>query len=171
MPQIGFRASDELLAMIDARAAAFGQERSETVRNDLNQLYEAMQDVPGLAESIQLDRLRGFLARADRALTAERRLIRELLSPGEQAVIADHANGVWYTEGTILYLPYGVRDSIEMDGLDKKWVVDGPELVEKLEGFDYCALWALVDACQRYWASVSRGEQRDPRRLLEERER
>lgn len=174
MPLISFRAPEELAALIDARASSIGQERSETLREDLLALYGALALAalaPGsIAESVRADRqgLYGLVMRADRALSNARRTLRALLSPAEVALVADHANGTWYDETTLALLPHGVEDSIRHDGLAEKWGVDGPALVEKLAALDYGACWALVDVCQRYWSRVKSGEQADPGALLEE---
>lgn len=171
MPLISFRAPEELAALIDARASSIGQERSETLREDLHALYGSLTLAPGsIAESVRADRqaFYGLVMRADRLLIAERRALRALLSPAEQALIAGHANSTWYDESTISHIGFGVSESIRFDGLAEKWEVDGPALVAKLEALDYGACWALVDACQRFWSRVKCGESADPRALLDE---
>ncbi|MDO8604897.1 MAG: hypothetical protein Q7R40_00035 [Phaeospirillum sp.] len=171
MPQIGFRISDELAALIDARAASLGTERQDALRTDLHELYGALALAPGsIAESVRAHRqgVYGLVMQADRILTFGRRALRDRLSPAEVALVADHATGTWYDESTTPWLAFGVSESIRLDGLAEKWDVDGPALVAKLGALDYGACWALVDACQRFWARVKGGEQLDPRRLLEE---
>jgi hypothetical protein len=52
-----------------------------------------------------------------------------------------------------------VLEAIELHDLDRRWNVDGRELVTKLRSLDHLALFALVDAVGRFWAQpTSTGE-------------
>lgn len=90
----------------------------------------------------------------------------KLLSKDEAALIADAMNGIMTDPQTIGLLPHGIRDAIDLDKLDKKWGVDGEMLVAKLENVPLLTLAAIVDAAERFWAAVARGEDRELREML-----
>lgn len=93
-------------------------------------------------------------------LTSARRNLRKLLSDKEIALILDSLNGIAHWDTYSIQLTWaGVSDSIEMDGLDRKWEIDGPALVAKLKALDYAHAVTLVDACEVWWNRVGRGEQ------------
>lgn len=85
----------------------------------------------------------------------------------ECALILDACNGTAFMDTiSIQLLPAGVEDAIEMDGLDKKWQVDGAELMRKLNSLSYAERMALVDAISLWWDRVSNAEQPDYAELL-----
>ena len=69
----------------------------------------------------------------------------------EACLIVDSLNGSIMDANTAQVLWAGIADSIRLDGLDKKWDVDGPALVEKLQGLNVLQAMALVDAAERFW--------------------
>lgn len=77
-----------------------------------------------------------------------------VLTEPEWHLIFDAMNGTitWDSaqmlSGSVLA---NVQDGIALDGLDKKWLVDGTALVAKLGRLEYPAQVALVDACERFW--------------------
>lgn len=76
------------------------------------------------------------------------------LTEPEWHLIFDAMNGTWTQDSAQLLsgaVLANVADAIHLDGLDKKWLVDGPALVAKLTWMDYPAQVALVDACERFW--------------------
>jgi hypothetical protein len=87
------------------------------------------------------------------ALLAEaRRDLRQQFDGQECALIIDACNGVAFFDAfSVRLLPEGVRDAIEMDGLDRKWEVDGPALLAKLDVTTFAQRMALVDAIGRWW--------------------
>lgn len=48
-------------------------------------------------------------------------------------------------------IPGGVSDSIQLDGLDEKWGVDGQVLIEKLNSLSFLELMSISDVVERYW--------------------
>lgn len=166
MPQIGLRVSDALAAQIDRR----GGERAEVVREALHSLFGMEQEFGaeiregGPSHSW----LRRDLTRYHELLQRERRSLRDLLTPNEQALIVDFCNGTFWDAGSIPLLWASAEDAVRLDGLDGKWRVDGPALVAKLKALSYAGSAALIDAAERFWGRVSAGEQPDPRKLLEE---
>lgn len=91
---------------------------------------------------------------ADRYLEAVRRATPRL-TQGEWCLLWDSLNGVWMADNAGMYVmsvTQGVSDSITLDGLDRKWSVDGSALVGKLAGMSYCELMAVVDSAERFWA-------------------
>ncbi len=93
------------------------------------------------------------------ALLAEaRRDLRPQLSAQECGLILDACNGVAFLDAfSVRLLPEGVRDAVEMDGLDRKWQVDGPALLAKLQATTFTQRMALVDAIGRWWNRTTEG--------------
>jgi hypothetical protein len=63
-------------------------------------------------------------------------------------------------------LVHNIEDAIALDGLDKKWEIDGSILIQKLRGHSFAGLVALLDAVERYWAKGTRVVE-DPRAEIE----
>lgn len=86
------------------------------------------------------------------------------LSRNEAMLIIDSLNGVLHhtpeAEQTMLWA--GISDSIELDGLDGKWEVDGAALVAKLRALSLVGALAVIDASERYWVAVERDEEPTP---------
>ena len=88
----------------------------------------------------------------ERLYTLYRRAIREVpLTMAEACLIADSLNGSMMDANTAQVLWAGIADSIRLDGLAEKWDVDGPALVEKMQGLSALQAMALVDAAERFW--------------------
>ena len=123
----------ELKAAVQQRGA-----QSEIIRRDLGRYY-------------------GLIARAKREL-------REMFTVDELSLIADTLNGSILCEERVGNdLLADVADAIHLDAYDKKWEVDGPALLEKLQAIQYDARgYALADAVEFWWQRVSRGD--DPSR-------
>lgn len=97
---------------------------------------------------------------ADRYLEIVRRSM-PTLRVEEWALIFDSMNGVWMQDQAGMLggaLGLGIRDSISLDGLDKKHEVDGDALLAKLDALTYCQQVAVVDAAERFWAAPNEGE-------------
>ena len=93
------------------------------------------------------------------ALAAARRGMRSRLSEGEQGFILDALNGTLFSEPfSVGIIEHEIADAIA-DGYAEKWQVDGPALIEKLTALSYCEKLAIVDAAERWWNRVARGEQ------------
>lgn len=86
------------------------------------------------------------------------------LSESEAMLIVDALNGTIAepaaAQRTMLWA--GVADAIALDGLAEKWVVDGDALTTKLRGLSLAGSLAVIDAAERYWAAVGRGESPSP---------
>jgi hypothetical protein len=87
------------------------------------------------------------------------------LALNEWMLIMDVMNGTFTQSGAEIDaygLVHNVEDAIALDGLDKKWEIDGSILVHKLRGHSFAGLVALLDAVERYWAKGTRVVE-DPR--------
>ena len=101
-----------------------GDNRSQTINRDLERLYY-MYD----------------------------RSIRETpLEVGEACLLVDCLNGSPTDPRSAGLLWASVEDSIALEGLDKKWGVDGQKLVGKIKNMNILQQMALVDAAERFWA-------------------
>ena len=78
-------------------------------------------------------------------------------------MVLDACNGWWADPAAVinggLYLQ--VADAIQLDGLADKHGVDGGRLLDRLN-ISYAGEVAIVDACERWWLRVSRGEESPP---------
>jgi hypothetical protein len=88
----------------------------------------------------------------DRLYTLYSRALRRIgLTIDEACLIVDVLNGAIRDTRSALMFSFGVKDAIELDGLDEKWNVDGRALIEKLSTLDEISCMAIVDAAERYW--------------------
>ena len=110
-----------------------------------------------------LERLYALYARATREVP---------LSLDEARLIVDCCNGTIHDVNTARMLWASVEDACELDGLDEKWGVDGPGLVERLKNLSQVQALALVDAAERFWSlpDGARDLDSDIRRLFNLRE-
>lgn len=130
-----------LLSELDAR----GDERSGVICTDLSRYY--------------------------RLLAEARKRLREILTPAELSAVIDVQNGHWYAEALHAdEISANVEDGCR-DGLDQKWSIDGPALVEKLKRLQLLEVHALADATVRFWRAVGQGKSAsrliEPARALE----
>lgn len=67
------------------------------------------------------------------------------------------------------YLWMEVADSMKFTGLDTKWkVVDGADLVSRLQNLSLIESVTLADSISRWWPAVGEGDNtRDPYTLLD----
>jgi len=88
----------------------------------------------------------------ERLYTLYRLALREMkLTLPEAWFIVDMLNGSLvdaYSAGTLWA---SAEDACALDGLDKKWQVDGKAFVEKLKALSPVQALALVDAAERFW--------------------
>ena len=111
----------------------------------------------GDERSTQVNRM---LLRYAGLMHRERAELRKLLSDNEIACILDACNGTAFMEDvSIRLVDANVTDAIEMDGIDRKWQINGDMLIAKLEVLSTVARYALVDAVQAWWNRVGGGEQ------------
>lgn len=93
----------------------------------------------------------------------ERKQLAGQFSDGEIALICDVFNGSAFMEEISIRLAWAsVQDGIEMDGLDRKWEIDGPALIDKVKTLTFAQTVALVDAVEVWWNRIAHGEQPEP---------
>lgn len=77
----------------------------------------------------------------------------------ELMLVIDVCNGLMLTPGIAgQHLPANVSDGIALDGLDKKWEIDGKALVAKLRGLSLAQLAIIEVWAQGFWESSNTGE-------------
>ena len=76
--------------------------------------------------------------------------VKQLTLP-EAWFIVDMLNGTMMDANTAGLLWADAEDACALDGLDKKWQVDGKAFVEKLKALSPVQALALVDAAERFW--------------------
>lgn len=77
-----------------------------------------------------------------------------LFSEAEQNAMRDCCNGTWFEPvfaGSVLA---NVSDAIPLDGLDKKWEIDGKVLITKLESLDLAHEVALIESIEQFWRNT-----------------
>ena len=88
----------------------------------------------------------------ERLYTLYRLALREVkLTLPEAWFLVDMLNGSLvdaYSAGTLWA---SAEDACALDGLDKKWKIDGKVFVEKLKRLSDIQALALVDAAERFW--------------------
>lgn len=85
---------------------------------------------------------------------------RSQLSDAECSLILDATNGTAFADTfSLSHLWAEIADAVSLDGLDRKWSVDGAALVEKIRSSGMIGQAALIDASERWWRRVANGEQ------------
>lgn len=88
----------------------------------------------------------------ERLYTLYRLALREVkLTLPECWFLVDMLNGSLMDANTAGLLWADAEDACALDGLDKKWQVDGKAFVEKLKKLSDAQALALVDATERFW--------------------
>lgn len=85
---------------------------------------------------------------------------------GELLFIVDVYNATMLTPGMPM-LDAQVSDGIALDGLDKKWGIDGPALVKKVEGLTSFQATVLEIWANGYWYARTGGELRDLEKYIQ----
>lgn len=111
------------------------------------------------------DTIRESLERYFYLLAKGRASLREKLTENEMALIIDNENGTINSAPHIPVVWYNVEDGINLNGLDEKWNIDGPALLDKLKNLQIHECFALVDAAERYWEANTKGDA--PERFLD----
>jgi hypothetical protein len=75
------------------------------------------------------------------------------LSRAEWLLCADALNGCWAQDTPTHWAMASIEDHVSLNGADRKWEVDWPELQTKLKGFSRGGWVALVDLVERFWLS------------------
>lgn len=131
----------DVVEQIDLRAERIEEEgrrnglRSPIISRDLDRYYETLRQ--------------------------ERSRLRKMFTQQEINLILDNLNGVWLREPALLSMTgigINIQDGIEIDNLDKKWVVSGPDLIEKINNLNFAALCALADSVERWWNRTANQE-------------
>lgn len=73
------------------------------------------------------------------------------LTPAQACLIVDCLNGTMMEARSAGLLWAEIKDGIKYDGLDEKWELDGPALVEHLRSLSVLQGMALIDAAERFW--------------------
>lgn len=90
---------------------------------------------------------------ADRYAEMLRRTSLPDMSEAEWSLLRDALNGVVHEPAAMIaHLAHGVADAIRLDGLDRKWGVDGAALVAKLEALDYAQEVRLLEDIEAWWS-------------------
>lgn len=111
------------LREVDAEIQARGDNRSHVINRDLERLYALY-----------------------------KRALKEVpLSVQEAWLLVDVLNGSLMDANTARLLWANVEDGCALDGLDKKWEVDGKALAEKLRNLSDFQNMALIDAAEKFW--------------------
>lgn len=85
---------------------------------------------------------------------------RSQLSDEECALILDATNGTAFADTfSLSHLWAEIADAVDLDGLDRKWDVDGAALVGKIKTSGILGQTALIDASEQWWRRVANGEQ------------
>ena len=104
----------------------------------------------------------------ERLYTLYRLALREVkLTLPECWFLVDMLNGSLMDANTAGLLWASAEDACALDGLDKKWQVDGKAFVEKLKKLSDTQALALVDAAERFWqANTGSMDDEDIRRFF-----
>jgi hypothetical protein len=120
------KTSFSLRPQIEEQLATRGENRSGVINRDLERLY-----------------------------TLYRRTLPTIpLTVDEACLIVDTLNGTLMDADTARLLWAEIEDACYLDGLDKKWHVDGSALVKRLNELSDTQALALIDAAERFWESV-----------------
>lgn len=139
-PALSLRIPEHLSSDLDERASYYVGGRSEVVKTDLS-------------------RYRRLIRSTQARLKSE-----EVFSETEQGLILDALNGSLLGDRPET-LAGSVADSMSLDGTAGKWEVEPHAIREKLTSLTPLEFAAVADGAERYWAAVSRGEER-PLRLF-----
>jgi hypothetical protein len=89
--------------------------------------------------------------------------MRGIFSEAELSLILDIHNGTLLTPGIAgQHIGIAVRDSIELDGSDKKWDIDGLSMIGKVEQLPIFSRACLELWAVGYWESGSYGDAKIP---------
>jgi hypothetical protein len=100
----------------------------------------------GAAETIRRD-----LERYYAIMQAELRPIQATMTPSEALLICDALNGTLIGPDTPKHLHAEIADAIDLEHLDEKWQVNGPNLLALIEAWTPGQSMAVCDAVQRWW--------------------
>lgn len=122
-------------------------------------LYEKAIEEIDAREGDRSSKINKSLERYFSALERERRELRKILSPSELDLIAESLKGKTFNSISIGMIYNEIEDSINLDKLDEKWVINGNKLVSTLKDLSYTQNLALIDAIEQYWTIVNSGKQ------------
>ena len=102
--------------------------------------------------------IRESLDRYFTMLDRARRNLRGQFVDSELLLLADVCNGVIFQAWSVPHLVAEIEDSLQ-DGYARKWGVDGPALVARLQALSLIETYALVDVIERFWFASSAGQE------------
>lgn len=112
------------------------------IHDHINSFLENRNENRSLVINRDLERLYKLYHRALKSID---------LTLNEVWLILDALNSSFMTVDTAGLLWVNIAESIELDGLDKKWDVDGNQLVEKLKNLSPFENMSIIDASERFW--------------------
>ncbi len=104
------------------------------------------------------------LSRYFALLKEARETARCVLAPAQVALCADRLNGTLVEAWS---LPFALLDCVDTQAAEK-WNVDKKQTQDVLESLSLAQTAAVVDAVERFWTAVGRGEERDAMTILED---
>lgn len=141
---------------------AKGVTSMKTVKTSINLKESVFDAVEGRGDRGEANRsgvISRDLERYYDALRRGRADLRDRLSKAEISAIIDNFKDQSLLEHFATRLIYArVADMIELNGIDEKWGIDGKNMVEKLRGLSFIESCALVDAIERHYHRVAKGE-------------
>jgi hypothetical protein len=91
------------------------------------------------------------LGRYYAVMHAELRRIQATVTPSEALLICDALNGTLVGADTAQHLHAEIADAIDLAHLDEKWQVNGPKLLDLIDGWTPAQRMAVCDAVQQWW--------------------
>lgn len=161
-PVVGFARPN--VAMDEVRKA-----KHAAILADVRRRYETgVSDLLGKANIVELPE---HAMRRDQAMVRYRTLLDHALADlrlteAEASAICDVLNGTWLLEDTWRHIAMEVEDGDRLNGLGRKWGIDGRALARRLSECSLVELCAIADASERFWAAVGDGDQRSTREQL-----
>lgn len=131
--------------------------KSAPIQFRAGELHDSIQSRVGEGQSAG-QHAREALERYYTLLRDELASLRGVFTLAEAMLLCDAGNGVEYASDTLGGFAIGIEDAISLDGLDRKWGVDGAVLLDKLQSLSLLGNAALVDLVERYWIAVSQGQ-------------
>ena len=111
------------------------------------------------------DSIRESLSRYYALVNDARQGLQGRFTEAELGLLADISNSTYFEAHSLQGLLWNAQDC-GPDGSWEKWGVNEKEMLEKLKTLTLTEHAALVDACERWWAAVSKGFQPEIKQLL-----
>lgn len=131
-----------------------GRKTSIYLKDEIEKQLKERSDELSSVISKDLDRFYALLKRSLKQVSVN-------ISANEAVLIVDSLNGSLFDANSAPLLWGNIEDSIQLDGLDKKWEVDGPALVEKVKSWSEMQCMAVIDAAERFWHECPQNDIRE----------